>query len=436
MDIDLETKGHAIGTMLEEDFGAYLGLPPSARQHLDEFRSFLQAHFVGQHGYWPPPPDRFAKHLYSSMAEDFECLYDLLADYRAADNNTQRQPTTGGICVLQNLTTFNERNNLPPLEATLPLLPAVDAGAGRKLAHRSLRGLLSGKDSRAMALGRDKTAHLAATNSPKDRWQQSPLINSFLRFEVESATAMENRLSSSDGRKVRWMLVYGMLQMLRSVLASSPEITNRDEVSYPLCCSTADLPTWERLAVYSNAVKPLSISRRSELPQSSQVSIHPDGEADYETYFAATSPKLAADKTSSSALRRFSRTLSFTRPTDRLSRIGSNDSAPYFYASGNVDASDESAGVDGRQSPSSDVPSLEWGHESRSSQDNSSQSAGSSSPHHSSQPSWDLQRRLSTSSSVYSERPSQPTLPVKSIGRGDVLDKGLAFDDFICPGLY
>lgn len=121
-------------------------------------------------------------------------------------------------------------------------------------------------------------------------------------------------------------------------------------------------------------------------------------------------------------------------PPLRISKTASLVVAPtaLSHPSPLVELEDTSIGAY-QDSPVGDTPSLYWDHSSRRSEDSSTQSSRSSGQD---------TRRSSTStiaSSVYSAMPGSPQIPDSHAKPGmnvDVLDKGLAFDEFILPGLH
>jgi hypothetical protein len=125
MDIELGRTTAAIRSFLEDDFSTtHLGLTSGARNHLDRFRSFLHSFYVDKFGYWPPPKGTtFSKALFRSLYFDFKSLYDYLVDSESTADLASQKLASGGICVLQNVDSFDKRHRFPPLPHPLPLIP-------------------------------------------------------------------------------------------------------------------------------------------------------------------------------------------------------------------------------------------------------------------------------------------------------------------------
>ncbi|KAL8995503.1 MAG: hypothetical protein Q9169_004763 [Polycauliona sp. 2 TL-2023] len=250
MDLRLEHAGRSLGNFLEDDLsGAYLGLAAPARAHLDRFRSFLHSFYVAKHGYWPPTRTNpssaaFSKATFKTMYFEFRNLYEYLVDTSSSSEPQVNRPADGGICVLQNITAFDKRRRYVSLPHSLPLLPELPIQAGRPNTVRKLF-----KASSTMKAERRATAlaALSAATNPSDiKILDCGLVREYLRFE-KSWTLLEKdeSVSCSDARKVRWILIYAILQTLISVTRAPPEVRDTEGVSYPLCCQIAGTPPWD-----------------------------------------------------------------------------------------------------------------------------------------------------------------------------------------------
>ncbi|KAI9706186.1 MAG: hypothetical protein M1820_004947 [Bogoriella megaspora] len=301
MDLHLTRVARSLSTFLEDDFSStYLGLSEGARVHLDRFRSFLYAYYVSKFGYWPPPQGSgFSKALYRSMYFEFSKLYTYLADMQSSDNVFRS--ASGGICVLQNVQAFDGRHKYDPLPYPLPLLPAYEGPEKQTSSQKGLRSFMLGsKDSKKDRLATVRSALTEATNSKDTAVTSCPLVKEYARFEREWHARPEEKVSVADTRKVRWLLIYGVVQMLISVTRAAPEVRDNESPSYPLCCLTAGTPPWSfsskpksLISSTNSPISPLSTSSPlaalspevevpAELRPQSSISIHPDCEtADY-----------------------------------------------------------------------------------------------------------------------------------------------------------
>ena len=249
MDLRLEHAGKALGNFLEDELsGSYLGLSQDARVHLERFRSFLHSFYVQKYGYWPPPPTKknsktLPKSTYRTMYFEIRNLYEYLVDPTSTDSFQSNRPADGGICVLQNVKAFDKRHKYNTLPHALPLLPELS----RDMAGQKAHGLAKIFGSRQMRLDRRVTASaaLSAATNPSDiAVMECRLAREYLKFEKSWTMSEEERITCADARKVRWILVYAMLQTLISVTRAPKEVRDTEDVSYPLCCQIAGTPPW------------------------------------------------------------------------------------------------------------------------------------------------------------------------------------------------
>ena len=73
----------------------------------------------------------------------------------------------------------------------------------------------------------------------------SPLVQRYIGWEDLYATQGDEDVSVVDARKVRWILIYGVLQTLVSAIQAPPEVRDTTSARYPLCILTNGLPPWD-----------------------------------------------------------------------------------------------------------------------------------------------------------------------------------------------
>ena len=250
MDLRLEHAGKALGNFLEDEMsGSYLGLGQDARVHMERFRSFLHSFYVQKYGYWPPPQTKknsktLPKSTYRTMYFEIRNLYEYLVDPTSSGSIQNNRPADGGICVLQNIKTFDKRHKYTTLPHALPLLPELS----NEMAGQKTHGLAKFFGSRQLRLDRRlaASAALSAATNPSDMAvMECRLVREYLKFEKSWSMSQEERISCADARKVRWILVYAMLQTLISVTRAPKEVRDTEDVSYPLCCQIAGTPPWK-----------------------------------------------------------------------------------------------------------------------------------------------------------------------------------------------
>ncbi|KAK4890022.1 hypothetical protein LTR27_011241 [Elasticomyces elasticus] len=330
MDLHIARVTRAVGSFLEEELGPEnLGLTKPARDHLDQFRSFLHKYYVTKLGYFPPSEEGpWNKRLWTKMYHAFQTLYEYLVDNDSSIDRLNDRGVTGGICVVQNVQAFDERHGYTPLPHPLPLLPA-DPGKRRATdAQKGLRSFMLGRGDSLAA--QQMTSRQALTNAANRAVQEatpSDLVEEYQRFERQK---LEEKLTVAEARKVRWLLIYGVLQMLISITRAPKEVRDTEAPTYPLCVLTLGGPSWINEAS-PERTKSLPLRRpdaaSAMLPQvqpetepeaDGRLSIHPDCEAETaEDYFSGNTISRRASELS------FDLTPSPLRITTQISKTAS-----------------------------------------------------------------------------------------------------------------
>ena len=271
MDLRLERAGSSLATFLEGQLSsAYVGLGKEAHLHLERFRSFLHTFYIGKYGFWPPIPagsnsSSFPKSVYRAMYFEFRNLYNYLVDPTSGISIQDNKPVDGGICVYQNVLLFDKRHKYTSLPHTLPLVPKLPA----QLNHRKSLGRLFGnRQAKLDRRIRAADALSAATNPGDAKVMNCSLVQEYLRFEKSWTIREDATVSSADARKVRWILVYAILQTLISVTRAPQEVRDTEGVSYPLCCQTGGTPPWqtgETTRKVKPTLQPLRTSLREQI---------------------------------------------------------------------------------------------------------------------------------------------------------------------------
>ncbi|KAI4929436.1 uncharacterized protein J4E92_005100 [Alternaria infectoria] len=293
----LEVDGHlgrvstALSRFLQEDLSpTHLGLTDGARSHLDRFRRFLHTFYVDKFGYWPPPRGAaFPKALYKSMYYDFQNLYDYLVDTDSTADISSQRPASGGICVLQNIATFDQRHGFKSQPHPLPLLPTYTSplkrtNSQKTNSQKALRQLvLASQYNKSHVQDTMHGALAAATNVLEPSAMESNIVQAYIHFEKAHATSPSQRqgkVSATDARKVRWLLIYGTLQYLVSALRAPKEVRDTESPEYALCYVAEPTSTTNSVAttpLASPPVKaPVAIDEGLDESQSSLYSIEPD----------------------------------------------------------------------------------------------------------------------------------------------------------------
>ncbi|KAI0603547.1 hypothetical protein F4775DRAFT_38447 [Biscogniauxia sp. FL1348] len=254
MDERLGQSGSMLTTFLQDDLSdVQLGLFPGARAHLERFRTLLHGFYTARFGYYPPPSIDPLSMIYDAevlrtMRDDFDALYQYLMDDKLDVSQNSAFLEQGGICTLWSVRSFDARQKFETLVHPLPLLPDVtqETTASRKV-------LWLGKQAKPSQNQRDKTyaALLKATNQNRRGLLKNELVQAYRWFEETStcqplkADRLEN-LGPTDARKVRWILIYAIYQVLRQATDPPPEVKDFSNAPYHVSISTANLPVWDQ----------------------------------------------------------------------------------------------------------------------------------------------------------------------------------------------
>lgn len=286
MELHISEVTKALGEFLEDDLGPdYLGLSKPLRAHLDRFRSYLHVYYVNQVGYFPPDPnDPWDKKMWCSMYDDFRCLYEYLADTASSVDPTSNHGLNGGLCVMQNVQAFDERHGHTPLPHPLPLVPEVPTRKRNAEGQRSLRGFKLGRSEAAPGTTSPEKQAMAQASNSSNRLVSNRLVREYTHFERQK---LEEKVSITEARKVRWLLVYGVLQMLISITRAPTEVQDTDSSSYPLCIPTTSCtPPWVQAMAESYNADEHAARLSAEMEsvkktlEDDRIDIRPDCDAD------------------------------------------------------------------------------------------------------------------------------------------------------------
>ncbi|KAI1505444.1 hypothetical protein F5X99DRAFT_368005 [Biscogniauxia marginata] len=297
MDLRLGQSGSMLRTFLRNEMSdVQLGLFPGARAHLEQFRKLLHEVYTARFGYYPPPsidPQTmmYEAEVFRTMRDDFEALHRYLVDESFDTSQKNSFLEQGGICTLWSIKSFDARHKFEPLPHPLPLLPEVPQET-----ITSRRVLWFGKKIKPSQTQRSKihAALLKATNRHRPELLKNELVQAYRQFEENSvcqppkASKSEN-LGPMDARKVRWVLVYAIYQVLRQATDPPPEVKDFINAPYHLCISRANLPLWDQeqsihaimghqkdQIARNPSISTTGWSSRSSSPSPSSLEIKPD----------------------------------------------------------------------------------------------------------------------------------------------------------------
>ncbi|KAE8451972.1 hypothetical protein EG329_002136 [Mollisiaceae sp. DMI_Dod_QoI] len=288
MDMRLDSCGRRLATFLSDDLSdAHLGLSSGARAHLDKFRTFLHSYYVAKLGYYPPAPTEtgtaaFSKPIYSQMCNEFQKLYDFLVDPSCTSEDANPPISQhGGICVWQNVQAFDQRHKYLPLLHPLPLLPEIETGSSPRMSLNRRFSFAPKADKMKPDPRLVTFSSLSkATNRSNQSLLECSLVRAYRGFEkdcVFSPTKADkhDKLSFTDARKVRWILVYSILQTLLSVTRVPEQVRDTQNVPYSLSVLVAGCPPWKGERPYESLIRSQTDQTREDFEAAQEKLIEP-----------------------------------------------------------------------------------------------------------------------------------------------------------------
>ena len=236
---------------------------PAARVSFERFRRFLLQFYEKRYRTWPPRGTQnsdgnwLTRIVACHLQKDFGALYDYYVDRDVAWAETKEpgeryrvmvrkksgaviKINSDGLDLAELFVNFDHKNKYAHIPHPYPLLPESMPVEDMRKAQPK-QSLFTSKAkavekqivhaysvaSNALLIGSD-----VATNS---------LVEAFQRFE---RTDHLGDMDPRDARKGRWILLFGILQVLSHVSADTPELWFKDDVSYFLNPQLKGTPPW------------------------------------------------------------------------------------------------------------------------------------------------------------------------------------------------
>lgn len=214
------------------------------------------------------------------MYFEFRKLYEYLVDPRSSDSMQDNRPTDGGLCVLQNVITFDRRQGYVSLPHPLPLVPEVSESMSKQKSPRRLKifGNRQAKYDRRLEACNALSAATNSSNLPVTEFE-CPLVREYLYFEKVWTMEGSETVTYAEARKVRWILIYAILQTLISVTQAPKEVRDTKGVTYPLCCQIAGTPWktgWKTPITKETSIQQPESSSKEKSSTEKSLEIKPD----------------------------------------------------------------------------------------------------------------------------------------------------------------
>ncbi|KAI9847429.1 MAG: hypothetical protein M1838_000872 [Thelocarpon superellum] len=240
-------------------------MPPQARSSFDRLRRFLIKFYESVYWTWPPRTVQeggngwLTRELVTRLQNDFGALYDYFVDrdvgWEEMEGGNERKfrivslskrstfrADSDDLPITDYLTGFDNRNNFPHIPHPYPLLPTsipVQYNSKTSLfGGKKIKGVDEKATERRTALAYSEATNIFLLGSD---FVANDLVEAFLRFEK---TDQIGEIDPFDARKGRWILLYGILQVLASVSVDTPNLRFKDDVSYFLNPRLRGIPPW------------------------------------------------------------------------------------------------------------------------------------------------------------------------------------------------
>jgi len=235
-----------------------------ARAVFGQFRCFLQQFYAKATKKWPPRKAQesdenwLTKNLVWVLQKDFGALYDYHVnrgviwgqekdstmpqrEIICQEDGSNVEGHSSDIPMAKLFDTYDRRHNCPHLPHPYPLLPTsvVDGESNKQPRSR----LFSSKSNRLQK--RTILAFTEASNATVlgPNVTTNGLLEAFLKFEKTDDLGDSD---PQDARKGRWILLYGILQILATLSVDVPDLCFQGGVSYFLNPRLRGAPPWRQ----------------------------------------------------------------------------------------------------------------------------------------------------------------------------------------------
>lgn len=235
--------------------------PPSpARGSFDRLRKWLCGYYESVFTHWPPGNNQtwLTHGMVMRLKNDFCGLYDYLVDRDvkfsgpehhlgqkwAITNNFDQnfRADTYELAMTDILVGFDERNDFPHIPHPYPRTPISVPVQGKPKSPFTLKKPVSPAEIQALSR-RKALSYSEASNIYilRDQSQPTELISKFISFEQGD---MLDSVDPFEARRGRWLLIYGILQVLATVSVDSPNLRYKEDCLYHLSPQMKGIVPW------------------------------------------------------------------------------------------------------------------------------------------------------------------------------------------------
>jgi hypothetical protein len=264
--MEIEERIHrAQGWLLSFDFSEMwptTTAPASVgRGCFDRLRKWLCKYYENAFLHWPPTNDQtwLTRDMVMRLKNDFHGLYDYLVDRDIMFDGTEYRPGQKWVITSRSGQSFradsfelpftdillgwDKTNGFPHIPHPYPICPtSVPVQSQKKTAFIPLKKPSSPQDLLAQSR-RKALSYAEASNvyTLRDQYMHTDLVTNFIRFEQSDQV---ETLDPYEARRARWLLIYGILQVLATVSVDSPNLRFKEGAQYHLCPQMKGVVPW------------------------------------------------------------------------------------------------------------------------------------------------------------------------------------------------
>lgn len=263
--MEIEERIHRAQTWLlsfdfTEMWPATAVAPSAARGCFDRLRKWLCKYYENAFLHWPPVNEQtwLTRDMIVRISNDFHGLYDYLVDRDIMFDGTEYRPGQKWVITSRSgqnfradtfelpftdmLLGFDTRNGFPHIPHPYPMCPPSVPVQSKPKAAFLLKKPSSPSDSQAQSR-RKALSYAEASNvyTLRDQYMHTDLVTNFIRFEQSDEV---ESLDPFEARRGRWLLIYGVLQVLATISVDSPNLRYKEGAQYHLCPQMKGVVPW------------------------------------------------------------------------------------------------------------------------------------------------------------------------------------------------
>ena len=235
--------------------------PSMQRGCFERLKKWLCRYYEQAFVNWPPTNDTtwLTRDIVLRLRNDFYGLYDYLVDRDIVFDGSEYRPgqkwaitsksgqsfraDSKDLPLTDILIGFDDRNRFPHIPHPYPLVPpSAPVQIPKHKPTFSLKKAPSATtllaQSRRKALTYSEASNIYTL---RDQYMHTDLVTNFIRFE--QSDMLEN-LDPYEARRGRWLLIYGILQVLATVSVDSPNLRFKEGAQYHLSSQMKGVVPW------------------------------------------------------------------------------------------------------------------------------------------------------------------------------------------------